>query len=85
MPYSDEFVRQVAHSCSPEVAKYVGNSESSVYGGHLAAIDLWERALALAGDEALNPSERAFAEAELARHRAAIEAPPPGRKRSEVV
>jgi hypothetical protein len=64
-----------------------GNADGgSIQSQHEAAIQFFELALTLDGEEALMESERAFAEAEIARHRAALapsEPHPPMGRRSQ--
>jgi hypothetical protein len=48
------------------------NCGGSVQSQHQSAIEFWQQALPLQGDEALNAYVSAFAEEELARHQQAI-------------
>jgi hypothetical protein len=90
MDYAHEYIVSFAHSRNATVAASVANAESSNYGQR-AAIELWQAALALEGDEALNAAEAAFAQAELAKHQDFIEQSPghdrapQGRERRKVV
>ena len=58
----------------PALAASIGRSEGgSVQSQHASALAFWESALDLTGADALSDSERALAQAECARHVAALE------------
>jgi hypothetical protein len=77
----DMITRQ--HHGLRELAQSVGQSEGTVQSQHEAAIQFWSVALALDGRNALSAADRAFADAEIARHTRALDAlkPKPGRGR----
>ncbi len=78
MAYDSNIVKAILRRSGgiQEVAKSVGQGENSTQAQHEAAIQFFEVALALevgVDDEALGEGEdRAFATAEIARHRAAL-------------
>lgn len=68
------------------IARWVGSANgSSVESQHREALAFWQEALALTGADALSTGERAFAEAEIARHEQALAPLPLGPKRTEAV
>jgi hypothetical protein len=72
MSYSHEQVVAMTRAVNPTVAASIGQAEGSTTSAHVVAIEFWEAALALEGDEALAPDVAALANAEIARHQAAL-------------
>jgi hypothetical protein len=76
MPYDQQQVAQILRSAfggAASLVNSVGAGESTVTSQHQTALDFWQTALSLTGDDALSSSDAVLAQSEVDRHTAALQ------------